>query len=245
MFEKVVRQVTNRIDEMEDTIKRCGNSGGGSGGMLGNPITPGGPRGPGGGGGGGGSGGSSANQLVPIFQQQNTQLSTVKKDLDEIKGLMQRLLKTPLQQKQGSSSQPPPSHQEPPKQPPPQQYPPQPQYPIQPVQPQYPPQPTQTLPPSNVLYPTIPRGYTSDTDHTPGFGRGRGRGRKKKRGKASGYESDGYSVASEAVPMQKYQRGPPRSPGSVQSAPGGKNKRRKGQKPLTGSWEDIRTDLHV
>ena len=158
---------------------------------------------------------------------------------------MQRLLKTPLQQKQGSSSQPPPSHQEPPKQPPPQQYPPQPQYPIQPVQPQYPPQPTQTLPPSNVLYPTIPRGYTSDTDHTPGFGRGRGRGRKKKRGKASGYESDGYSVASEAVPMQKYQRGPPRSPGSVQSAPGGKNKRRKGQKPLTGSWEDIRTDLHV
>ena len=95
MFEKVVRQVTNRIDEMEDTIKRSGNSGGGSGGMLGNPITPGGPRGPGGGGGGGGSGGSSANQLVPIFQQQNTQLSTVKKDLDEIKGLMQRLLKTP------------------------------------------------------------------------------------------------------------------------------------------------------
>ena len=46
------------------------------------------------------------------------------------------------------------------------------------------------------------------------------------------------------VPMQYMPRD--RSPGSVKSAPGGgkqKKNRKNGNKPLTGSWEDIRADI--
>ena len=40
MFEKIIRQVTNRIDELEENIKRSGISSRGSNGMSGRLTTP-------------------------------------------------------------------------------------------------------------------------------------------------------------------------------------------------------------
>lgn len=98
MFEKIVKQVTNRIDELDENIKRSGNSSRGSDGMSGKDNTPSRPisrpRQP-----SGGTGSSDGTS-----RQKNAQWSKAIKDLDEIKGLMQRLLKSPLQQHLGACS---------------------------------------------------------------------------------------------------------------------------------------------
>ena len=247
LFDKVVRQVTNRIDELEDNIKRSGSSSRAADGMSGKNNTPSrplsGPRRS-----SGGSGGSdvgSVNQLVPIFQQQNAQLSNIKRDLDEIKDSMQRLLKNTLQQHLGASSLPP-LQQESPEQPSPQQYSLQPPYSTQLVESQYQLQSTQAQHPSSLLHRSVQREYSSDMDHTSSFCRGRGRGRirRNKQEKFSGYKSDSHSVSSEVVPIHSNRRECLRSQ-SFQSAPGGKYKRHKTQQPFTGSWEGIKTDLRV
>ena len=230
---------------MEDNIKRSSSSSKGSDGISGRYNTPSrplsGPRHPSGG--SGGSDGASTNQLVPIFQQQNSQLSNIKKDLDEIKGLMHKLLKTPLQQQLGASSLPP-SQQESPEQQPLEQYSLQPPYSTRLVESQYLLQSAQAQHPSSLLHPSVPRGSISDMDHTSSFGRGRGRGRKNKQGKFSSFGSDDHSVASEVVPMQSIRTTCSRSQ-SFQSAPGDKTKRHRTQQPFTGSWDGIRSDLHV
>ena len=196
-------------------------------------------------GGSGGSDGASATQLVPIFQQQNSQLSNIKKDLYEIEGLMQRLLKTPLQQHLGAGNLPP-CQQESLEQPPLQQYSLKSPYSSQLVEPQHQLQSPQTQHPSSLLYPLALHESTSDMGYTSSFGRGRGRGRgwKNKQGKFSSYESDDHSVASEVVPMQSIRTTCSRSQ-SFQSTPGNKNKRHRTQQPFTGSWDGIGTDLRV
>jgi len=224
LFEKVTRQIVNRIDEMEDNVKRAAPAA--IGGIP--PASPGfgGPGDYGGGGGGGGLG--SANGLAPIFKRHDQQIEGVKKDLDEIKNLIHTFLKTP-QSKQVPAHQPPVYQPTPSPQPPQQQQ--------RNLYPQ--------LTPSYPLH--QPKGgYNTDPEFDYAPTAGRGRGRKKKRGGQNrgpaigGYESDNYSVQSEMVPRHRQQR--PRSPGSVKSAPGG-NRKRKNKKGLTGSWEDIRTDL--
>ena len=232
---------------MEDNIKRSGSSSKGSNGISGRYNTPSRPlsepRRPSGG--SGGSDGASTTQLVPIFQQQNSQLSNIKKDLDEIKGLMQRLLKTQLQQHLGASNLPP-SQQESPEQPSLQQYSLKSSYSSQLVEPQHQLQSPQTQHPSSLLYPLALHESTSDMGYTSSFGRGRGRGRgwKNKQGKFSSYGSDDHSVASEVVPMQSIRTTCSRSQ-SFQSNPGNKNKRHRTQQPFTGSWDGIGTDLRV
>lgn len=218
MFEKVTRQICNRIDEMEDSIKR-GTKASGGGGDVGSPFLGGPGGGPAGDGGGGG--------LMPMFQRQSSQLNDVKKNIDELKKLMLRFTKMPQQPQQKSSyPDPTPVIHAPP--------------------PMYNTLQQSSPAPSGGGYPYPPSrlGYTTDPGEEafPGPGRGRGKRRRRgKRGPGSGYESDNYSIASEQVPM-RYMPRPP-SPGSVKSAPGGKKKNKK--KTLTGSWEDIRTDLHV
>ena len=92
MFEKIVRQVTNRINELDDNIKRSGNYSTGSDRLSGKDNTPSRPisrsRQP--------SGGTAS--WDGTSGQENGQLRKIIKDLDEIKSLMQRLLKSPLQQ---------------------------------------------------------------------------------------------------------------------------------------------------
>jgi len=72
MFEKVTRQITNRIDELEDNIKRSGGPGGGGGSMA---VGGGGPSGGGDGGYGGGDGDGSLGSMV---QHQTFQITEVK-----------------------------------------------------------------------------------------------------------------------------------------------------------------------
>ena len=135
-LKKFVRQVTNIIDELEDHKKPSGSSSSGSDGMSSRsniPIQP-----------STGHGQPSGNNgcSYGTSAQQNAQLSNIKKDLDEIKGLMQGLLKTPLQQHlRGNSLSP--SHQESLEQPPPHQYSLQLPYSTQLGKPQYLLQPTQ------------------------------------------------------------------------------------------------------
>ena len=97
------------------------------------------------------------------------QLSNIRKVLDEMKGLMQRLLENPLKQHLGAGSLSP-YHQEPWEQPPSHQYSLQTPYSTPLVKPQYLLQSTQAQHPSSLLYPSVLRGYTSDMDHTANFG---------------------------------------------------------------------------
>lgn len=260
MFDKVSRQICNRIDELEDTMKR-GGRGGGSGGS---------------GGGGGGAGfdgrkssvggndffGGGGGGLMPLVNQQSNLLTDVRRDVDELKKLMQRLSKNapqvsgnivsiPVDEKkqyreQPKYSQPPAYGMESPS--PYNAYPPQ----TAPTAPNYPPLPSvathQPSPSSQYMAPPPMRhGYATDTEAD----RGRDRGARKKKNRGgrrpgSGYDSDNNSYMSEQVPMQHMPR--PRSPGSVKSAPGGgnrRNRRKNKQKPLTGSWEDIRAEMNV
>ena len=101
----------------------------------------------------------------------NVQLSNIRKDLDEMMGLMQRLLENPLKQHLGAGSLSP-YHQESREQPPSHQYLLQIPYATLLVEPQYLLQFTQAQHPSGLLYPSVLRGYTSDMDHTANFGRG-------------------------------------------------------------------------
>lgn len=238
-LKKFVRQVTNIIDELEDHKKPSGSSSSGSDGMSSRsniPIQP-----------STGHGQPSGNngRSYGTSAQQNAQLSNIKRDLDEIKDSMQRLLKNTLQQHLGASSLPP-FQQESPEQPSPQQYSLQPPYSTQLVESQYQLRSTQAQHPSSLLHRSVQREYSSDMDHTSSFcrGRGRGRGRRNKQEKFSGYKSDSHSVSSEVVPIHSNRRECLRSQ-SFQSAPGGKYKRYKIQQPFTGSWEGIKTDLRV
>ena len=137
----------------------------------------------------------------------NAQLSNIRKDLDEMMGLIQRLLKNPLKQHLGAGSISP-YHQESREQPPSHQYLLQMPYSTPLMEPQYLLQSTQAQHPSGLLYPSVLRGYTSDMDHTANFGRGQSmdKGQKNKQGEFSGYESDGNSAASEVLPMQSYRK---------------------------------------
>ena len=242
MFDKVTRQICNRIDEMEDTVRQQGK--GGDSGNFGG--------GHGGGGGPGGPGGGSDGGLMPMFQRQSIQIQDVKKDMEELKKLMLRFMKMPVPEQKLQKSAPDfPDYQSSVNRPQKQQQ-----------QPMYPPanRPQQSLYPSlqrpqeperKYSYPPPPTatqrgpGYTTDPEYDlSGGGRGRGKRRRRgKRGGGSGYDSDNNSVFSEQLPMQYMPR--PRSPGSVKSAPGGNKKKKKGAKPLTGSWEDIRAELNI
>ena len=175
----------------------------------------------------------------------NAQLSNIRKDLDEMMGLIQRLLKNPLKQHLGAGSISP-YHQESREQPPSHQYLLQMPYSTPLVEPQYLLQSTQAQHPSGLLYPSVLRGYTSDMDHTANFGRGQSmdKGQKNKQGEFSGYESDGNSAASEVLPMQSYRKEFSWSQ-SLQLAPGDKNELQKTLQPFSRSWEGIRTDLHA
>ena len=83
---------------MDDNIKRSGNSSTGSDRLSGKENTPSRPitrsRQP--------TGGTAS--WDGTTGQENGQLKKIIKDLDEIKGLMQRLLKSPLQQHLSSCS---------------------------------------------------------------------------------------------------------------------------------------------
>ena len=261
MFEKVTRQISNRIDELEDSIKR-GQRGGDFGGVGVDRRKPS-SGGDDFGGGGGGFGGG----LTPLVKQQSQQLNDVKKDIEDMKKLMVRLMKNPADRSQTSiepkqTKQPdfPKTHRTPSYEPPV-------SYNPQPI----PPPVMQPMPPA-ALYPTLPQsqpppiGFVGGPAHRPGYitdteldqGRGRG-GRRRRRGKrggaGSGYDSDNNSYYSEQVPMRQMstphhhpqQQQRPHSPGSVKSAPGGnkKNRRKNKQKPLTGSWEDIRAEMNI
>ena len=228
MFEKVTRQVVNRIDELEDELKRQVRSS-----TEAASFTAG--RGPGGGGGGGGGsgppgggggGGPGVGSLGPVIQRQSQQIMEMKRDINEIKQLIRNLAKSGggggggghlprLEEKQPEPLPPPPAS----------------------IYPQIPsfPQPDYGFSPAT--RPPGANGYTTDPEGGP-----KRRRRRGKKGGGSGYESDGASVYSEAVPMQ-YMHAPP-SPGSVKSAPGGKKRRQRG-KQLTGSWEEIRPDMPV
>lgn len=109
MFEKVVRQVNNRISELEDKLKtgfsrhkmddvsvaaagwrgsgHFGGGGGGGGGSGGGGQGPGGGPGP--------SGGGGFDQLYAVLDIQSKSLGGIKQEIDEIKQLMFRLLKLP------------------------------------------------------------------------------------------------------------------------------------------------------
>lgn len=118
MFEKVVRQITNRIDNLEDKLKtefhRCqGSDDGGRGGHItpswrGSSHFGGGPGGggPGGGGGGpGGGGNGGVNNLYPILDAQNVQMLAMKQELDEIKQLLFKFIKAaPVQSAPGKAT---------------------------------------------------------------------------------------------------------------------------------------------
>ena len=108
MFDRVIRQITNRIGELEDKLKmgfsrhrtedggrfgdnsswkgsgHFGGGGGGGGGGYG-----------GGGPGGGGPGGGGLDQFFPILDNQSRQLGTIKQEIDEVKQLMFKLMKLP------------------------------------------------------------------------------------------------------------------------------------------------------
>ena len=154
---------------MKDNIKRSGSSSRGSDRISGRDNTTSrpssGPRQPSG----------STNGSDGISAQQNAQLSNIKKDLDEIKDLIQRLLKTSLQQHLGALSLSP-YHQESQEQPPPHQYSLQLTYSNELGEPQYLLQSRQAQNPLRLLHPSVPRAYTSDMDHTTSFGQVRGRG---------------------------------------------------------------------
>lgn len=260
LFEKVTRQICNRIDELEDDMKRGGSMGndtrrGGGGGGSGGDC---------GGGGGGGDGG-----LSNVVNHQTGQIVEVKQDITELKSLIMQMMKMPPTIAKTSSPQSP-LHQDKnirssmtnldplyPQLPADGGYPPaqQPSYPQHPQQAQYAPptNPYQQPPPIGLEpynnRPQGPQGYLTDTEayRNPDGGRGRRRRGKQKGG---GYESDNNSYYSEAPvqqrPPQQPQQRRPRSPSSVASAPtGNKRNRRKKNKNIGGSWEDIRTEMNI
>ena len=120
MFEKVVRQITNKIDNLEDKLKAefyrsRGTDDGGRGGHLtpswrgsshlGGGPGGGGPGGGGGGHGGGGGGDSGVNTLYPILDAQNVQMLAMKQELDEIKQLLFKFIKAaPVQSAPGKAA---------------------------------------------------------------------------------------------------------------------------------------------
>eukprot|EP00111_Clytia_hemisphaerica_P008770 TCONS_00025648-protein len=242
MFEKVTRQITNRIDELEDNMKRSGQM-----------LSDGRHGGPGGGGGGpGGPGSPGADGGVSsLVNHQTGQIDDVKYELSELKNLMHKMM-----------SLPPPSNKEPSEIPPKGLvvsldpiYPPAhplPGYQQQPPPNPYPPQTNNPYPPPPSMGYMPPPNYATDAEADRGKGPRR-RGRRGKKGPGSGYDSDSNSFYSEQVPVQHHQRPPPhhqqqqrrpRSPSSVQSAPISKKNRRK-KKNLGGSWEDIRADINT
>ena len=233
LFEKVTRQICNRIDELEDDMKRNGS--------LADTNRSGGGGGDGGGGGGGGGGCAGDGGLSSMVDQQTGQLGEVKRDINELKSLIMQMLKMPLSTNNTASSQVPqdtsknlrssmtnldpmypqlppdgayPTQPSYPKPPPPQAYPqpppPQVNYP-QPPPPQvnYPPQTNPYSPAPIGFAPPYnnrpPQGYLTDTEVDRNGGGGRRRRRGKRNG-GSGYDSDSNSFYSEQVPMQNMQR---------------------------------------
>ena len=255
LFEKVTRQITNRIDILEDSIKRVGDS---------SNSHPGGSRG---GNQNGGSGDSGINGIMQVVQFQNGQILDLKKDLEELKRLLIH-----NKAKMASKDQPAAAEQSAPKllnptnlrvTESPQVYTPSTvgalSYPSS-TGPSYHPPPLHSMSMDEHLRSLRPTSHqsfsgTSSNQRNPGYmtepenniggiGRGKRRRRGKRGGNGSGYESDQNSVFSEQISLQHLRRPP--SPKSVASMPTGKRKKgKKGANPLTGSWEDIRTDLHV
>ncbi|XP_065663270.1 uncharacterized protein LOC100211734 [Hydra vulgaris] len=254
LFEKVTRQITNRINVLEDSIKQGGDKNSSTTGVSRGSH----PRGD--------NGDSGLDGIMHIMNFQNSQISDLKKDLEELKRVLihnktkmafkdqpapleQSLYKapnltsqktiepakifTPSQQgvlgypsSSGVSYYPPPLYsnafgeqQKPLKEPTHQIF-------------------------SGALSNQQNPGYITDPEHMGGMGRGKRRRRGKRGGNGNGYDSDQNSVFSEQIPLENFRRPP--SPKSVASLPTGKRKKgKKLTKPLTGSWEDIRTDLHV
>ena len=248
LFEKVTRQICNRIDELEDDMKRSGS--------LADTRRGGGGGGDAGGSGGGGGGDGSLNNMV---SHQTSQLGDVKQDINDLKALIMQILKMPPPNNRTTSPQPDKNLRSSmtnldsmyPQLPSDGAYPIQPSYPKQPQQ-QAPPPQTNLYPPPIGFAPPYnnrqPPGYLTDTEVDRSVSGGR---RRRRGGKRNGYESDNNSVYSEQVPMQNMQRPPqqqqrrPRSPSSVASAPTGKRNRRKKNKNVGGSWEDIRADINI
>lgn len=224
----------------------------------------------GGSGGGGGGGDGSLNNMV---NHQTNQLVDVKQDINELKALIMQILKMPPSNNRSISPQIPQADKnlrssmtnlDPlyPQLPTDGSYPLQPAYPKQPQQQSF----QQAPPPQTNLYPPQigfaqpfnnrqqPPGYLTDTEVDRSVGGGRRRRRGGKRNGGNGYESDNNSFYAEQVPMQNMQRPQqqqqkprrPRSPSSVASAPiGNKKNRRKKNKNIGGSWEDIRADINI
>ena len=250
MFDRVVRQITNRIGEMEDNMQQffsrqggdghpTGGQGGGvrDGGRFGGGGGRGG-RGPGDGGPGNGGPGGDSRGVITMLDRQNRQMIEMKKELDEVKQLMFRLLKAPPPTPKQTEEALPYS-----------------QPPIYPVLSQSPASSAydapQFIPPGRNFFDEPGRqlsGYQTEPDRAQkGRRRRRGRGRKAQSA-ASDYDSDVASTYSEQMPMLSYNK--PGRPASFSggNAGGGKgrNRRGKGKKQtLGGSWEDIRSETEA
>ncbi|XP_065055381.1 transient receptor potential cation channel subfamily A member 1-like isoform X4 [Rhopilema esculentum] len=299
MFDKVVRQICNRVDQLEDRLKgavgrwKMGDDGSRTGnatpswrgsGFLG-PGGGGHGGGPGGGGpGGGGPGHGPGNeQLYQLLDTQNKQMGGIRQELEEVKQLMFKMMKiSPIPSAPSKSTVQMPgeptideirlvpssshnvSEQE-----------------RRQTFPRRNSSNQQFIPQGNVNQPFIPQGnnfFGSHPQRTPsdsrdGYGDQRGRsgprarnkpvsssrdsfadsksgymtepdqgGQGKRRRRRGGrgkrgtsvegdYDSDINSTVSEQMPMLDFQ----------QQGKGGR-RRGRGGKPLTGSWEDIRSE---
>ena len=214
MFEKVTRQVINRIDELEDDLRQesKSSSAGGTGGHQQSPSA---------GGTGFPSAASAVTALAPVIEHQ---IADIKKDIHDLRLLITRMAKKLNEGGGGGggggSKQPP------------QLYPDltaDTMPPLARLQP--PPGRAQT-------------GYITDPEGGGGGGRRRrGRGGRKgaSNGYESDGAGSVYSEAAGGMQMNLIRR--QTSPGnSVKSMPTG-NKKRQRRKQLTGSWEDIKSEF--